>query len=444
MKTPLLALTLTSLLASAASTALADNPLIMDQFTADPTGRLFDGKIYLYPSHDMNNAHEARNGAGWFAMEDYHVFSSSNLIDWKDHGVIINQKDVPWVNGAANAMWAPDCVTKNGKYYFYFPASNRIGVAIADHPEGPFKVEAKPITGGIDPCCFLDKDGTAYLVWAQNALFIHKLKPNMTELDPDVQTLRVPNLPTQGLVEGPFMFERKGIYYLTYPHAVKTAGFESEQLEYATGTTPLGPFTVKGVIMDQTANHCWTNHHSLVEYQGQWILFYHDKQLSPSFDKDRSVQADYITFNDDGTINKVVPTFRGVGTRDAKARIQIDRYSAMSKEGATVDFIDKAKTFDGWKTTFTDKNAWIQYNRVDFGAGGLKSVKVRALSSAGGTIEIRLDNPTGPVIAKVNIAKADDWKEMSASVLANPTAMHNLVVSTPDKAEVAIDWVSFE
>ncbi len=511
-----LALTLATL--AATGIARADNPLIMDQFTADPTGRLFNGRIYLYPSHDMNDAKSARGGQGWFAMEDYHVFSTDNLLDWKDHGVILNQKDVPWVQGAANAMWAPDCVTKNGKYYFYFPASNRIGVAIADKPEGPFKVEPQSITGGIDPCCFIDpKDGKAYLVWAQGSIFVHKLNDDMKTLDPSVQTLRVPNLPTQGLIEGPFMFERKGIYYLTYPHAVRTAGFESEQLEYMIGDNPLGPFKIPpgappqpaaapasapapsglmpviapaapagpggappatttapggrrggagaggrggagrggapggggpspmgGIIMDQTANHCWTNHHSLVEYQGQWILFYHDKDLSPDFDKDRSVRADYITFNDDGSINKVIPTFRGVGICDAKRHIQVDRYSAVSKTGTAVSFLDDKNHGQGWKIALTEPEAFVQYDRVDFGKAAPKSIKVRASSDAGSAIEIRLDKNNGPLVAKVQIPKSADLTEVSVPLTAPATELHNLVITQPEKASTQIDWVSFE
>ena len=111
-----------------ANSAFADNPLIIQQFTADPTARLFEGKIYVFPSHDMDNAHDARGGAGWFAMEDYHTYSSENLVDWTDHGVIVDQKNVPWVNTANNAMWAPDCVERNGKYYFYFPEIGRAHV----------------------------------------------------------------------------------------------------------------------------------------------------------------------------------------------------------------------------------------------------------------------------------------------------------------------------
>jgi hypothetical protein len=157
----------------------------MDQFTADPTARAFEGKIYVYPSHDIP-ASPGKGRANWFVMEDYHVFSSENLTDWKDHGVIVSQDKVDWANPAGYAMWAPDCVFKNGKYYFYFPApaktgttggpggGSRIGVAIADKPYGPFKPEANPIEGpmGIDPCVLIDKDGTAYLYYAMGGMFV--------------------------------------------------------------------------------------------------------------------------------------------------------------------------------------------------------------------------------------------------------------------------------
>src|SRR4030042_640891 len=135
-----------------AANTSAQNPLIMDQFTADPTARVFEGRIYVYPSHDIL-AGPGRGRAGWFCMEDYHVFSSENLADWKDHGVIVSQNDVDWVDPTSYSMWAPDCVFNNGKYYFYFPARARagaaggrgrrrgIGVAVSDKPYGPFKPE---------------------------------------------------------------------------------------------------------------------------------------------------------------------------------------------------------------------------------------------------------------------------------------------------------------
>src|SRR3954465_2308632 len=155
----LLVVSLTALLQIPA--AFATNPLITDQFTADPTARVFDGKIYVYPSHDIVEPPGYKGRPGWFVMEDYHVFSSDNLTDWKDHGVIVTRSGVAWADPNAYAMWAPDCVFKDGKYYFYFPAMARaengggfrIGVAVGDTPYGPFKPLATPIDGvkGIDP-----------------------------------------------------------------------------------------------------------------------------------------------------------------------------------------------------------------------------------------------------------------------------------------------------
>jgi hypothetical protein len=424
--------------------AFAQNPLIMDQFTADPTARLFEGKIYLYPSHDIP-ARPGRGRAGWFCMEDYHVFSSENLTDWKDHGVILSQNNVDWVDPATYSMWAPDCVFKDGKYYFYFPATSKekarkIGVALSDKPCGPFKPEAQPIEGvvGIDPCAFIDKDGKAYLYYSMNNIFVARLKDNMLELDSEPRVIE--NLPETGLLEGPFVFERNGIYYLTYPHVRN----KIERLEYATGNSPTGPFKPAGVIMDESPSGCWTNHHSIVQYKGQWYLFYHDKNLSPNFDKNRSARADYLSFNEDGTIKKVIPTLRGVGITNAKSKIQIDRYSALSKEGGAISFLDNENKQEGWKIALNDKNAWVQYNTVDFGNGDSKSVSVKSVSSTGGTIEIRLDKPDGPLLAKVEIGKGADWNVVNSKLADVPSGIHDLVVALNDKNNVEIDWISFE
>jgi hypothetical protein len=361
-------------------------------------------------------------------------------------------------------MWAPDCVFKNGKYYLYFPTGGRIGVAIADKPYGPFKVEAQPVGGarGIDPCVLIDKDGSSYLFCSQSAIFVGKLKDNMTELESSLQ--RIANLPGRGLLEGPFAFERNGIYYLTYPHVENTI----ERLEYSTSTNPMGPYKQAGVILDEAESGCWTVHHSIVEYKGQWYLFYHDKDLSPNFDKNRAVKIDYLYFNDDGTIKKVIPTHRGVGIAEAKSKIQIDRYSAISsKDSVTVSFLNETNRFEGWKIALNGKNSWVQYDRVDFLAppsgdsaprlrapndpfserveiGHLKSVNVRSVSTTGGSIEIRVDKVDGPVIAKVEIGKGNEWKVVNAKVANAPTGVHNLFVTQNEDNKVELDWVSFE
>ena len=418
--------------------AFATNPLIMDQFTADPTARVFEGKIYVYPSHDI--PHSAGKGrTNWFVMEDYHVFSSANLTDWTDHGVILNQTNVPWLTRHAYDMWAPDCVSKNGKYYFYFPAGGRIGVAIADKPYGPFTPEPKPIEGvrGIDPGVLIDKDGTGYLFWSMNRIFAARLKDNLLELDSPVHTIT--NLPQKGLIEGPFVFERDGIYYLTYPHVQN----KIERLEYATSTSPLGPYEWKGVILDESASGCWTVHHSILKFQGQWYLFYHDQDLSPHFDKNRSIRADLLTFNADGTIQKVIPTLRGVGTEVATNRIQLDRYSAIGA-GASVAFLNPTNAQEGWMTELTGTNAWVQFDRVDFGSRPLRAAIVRATSPAGGVVELHLDKVDGPLLAEVPIGKSEAWRDSNAKLATSPVGIHNVAAVLRGSQPVHVDWVRFE
>jgi hypothetical protein len=291
---------------------------------------------------------------------------------------------------------------------------------------------------GIDPNPFIDKDGQAYLYWSARNIFVAKLKENMLELDSEVEI--IDNLPEEGLKEGPFMFERNGIYYLTYPHVEN----ETERLEYAIGDNPLGPFEVKGVIMDESPTGCWTNHHSIIEYNDQWYLFYHHNDLSPDFDKNRSVRIDSLFFNDDGTIQKVIPTLRGVGITDASQKIQIDRYSHISDDGVSITFNDTANTLKGWKTILDGENSWIQYNSVDFGNNEYKSVNVKALSNVGSVLQIRIDNSEGKVIAEVNIPAGDEWNIINIPLTGSTTSVQNLVVISKDESRVEIDWISFE
>jgi hypothetical protein len=427
----------------------AQNPFIKNQFTADPSARVFGDRVYVFPSHDII-ATEGKGRVGWFCMEDYHVFSSPNLTDWTDHGVIVTQNKVPWVRPDSYSMWAPDCIERNGKYYFYFPTAAKdtitygrgfaIGVAIADKPEGPYTPQETPIAGvrGIDPNVFIDKDGQAYLYWSAGNIYGAKLKENMLELASKVDTLGV--LPTKGLKEGPFMFERNGIYYLTYPHVEN----KIERLEYATAKNPLGPFKVTGVIMDESPTGCWTNHQSIIRFKNQWYLFYHDRDLSPNFDKARAIRADSLFFNEDGTIIPVKRTLRGVGITDAANEIQVDRYSAKSDEGVTVDFIDTANRFSGWKTIFAKQGSWIQYNSVELGKKKFKTVLVKAMSPSGGVLQIRTGGVNGPVLAEIKIPESNDWKPVHAPVLKPATGVVHLFVISKNESRTEVDWIKFE
>jgi hypothetical protein len=199
-----------------------------------------------------------------------------------------------------------------------------------------------------------------------------------------------------------------------------------------------------GVIMDESPLNCWTNHQSFIEKDGQWYLFYHQNEYSPKFDKNRSACIDSMFFNADGTIQKVTPTFRGVGLTSVDKKIEIDRYSTKSETGAAIALIDTVNTFTGWKTMLDKPGAWMQYNAVDFGSKKLKSVQVNAASKTGGIVEIRLNQADGPVLAEVKIAKSDDWKVSKAKVSGVQPGVQNLVFVSKKGEPVEIDWVKFE
>lgn len=430
-------------MAGVALTALAQNPVISGQFTADPTARVFNGKMYLYPSHDIPSPVERLKD--WFCMADYHVFSSENLVDWKDHGIILEQNRIPWVEPDSYAMWAPDCVEKDGRYYFYFPASPKgekrgfgIGVAVASSPEGPFHPMPNPIAGvaGIDPCVLVDDDGSSYIYWAGGPMRGARLNDNMMSLDGE--PVDIVGLP-EGFKEGPFVFKRGDMYYFTFPWVRNS----TETLAYATGTSPLGPFEFRGVIMDESPVGCWTNHHSIVEYNGEWYLFYHHNDYSPDFDKNRSVRIDRLTFTPDGMIDKVIPTLRGVGVCDARRKIEIDRYSAVSSaDDVSVDYIDRSNPFEGWKVILKRKGAWVDYNDVDFGSTPVTSFSAMVKAPRGGMLEV---SDGVNVIAKIKLQPSGEWKKVSASTVADaPNGIKNLRLSLLKGRNVEVDWVGFD
>lgn len=427
-------------------TVAANNPIIHDQYTADPTARVFDGKLYLYPSHDIPSPVERLKD--WFCMADYHVFSSENLTDWTDHGVILSQQKVPWGNPEGYSMWAPDCVKKGDMYYFYFPDAPadttvrgfNIGVAISHKPTGPFMALPHPIknVAGIDPCVLCDDDGQSYLFWSGRGLNVARLKDNMTEIDSEI--LAIEGLP-EGFKEGPFAFKRDGRYYLTFPWVRKN----TETLAYAMSDSPMGPYEFKGLIMDESPTGCWTNHHSIVEYDGQWYLFYHHNDYSPEFDKNRSARIDKIYFNPDGTIQKVTPTLRGVGIADARHAIEIDRYSAISKSGIKTTFKNPDNKFEGWKTIFSKKGAWVRYNDVDFGDKAYKTVNACAISRKGAVIQVKATGKDGKVVifGNINIKPSKSWAVSTAAMPQDaPTGINDLTV-TLIKGDAEIDYIGF-
>ena len=272
---------------------------ILPDFQADPSARVFGETVWIYPSHDIA-------GSTNWDMLDWHCFSSTDLSNWTDHGVIFGIKDLSW---ATKYAWAPDCINRNGKYYFYFPADFQIGVAVSDSPCGPFKDALdKPLierdegnTTVIDPCIFIDDDGQAYLYFGQDALRVVKLKNDMITKDGEIVEITATNFH-----EGAWMHKRNGLYYLSYPS--NKGDNIANLLEYSIGKTPYGPFEYKGIIMDNRSRNV---HHSIIEFNDKWYLFYHVQGPSPY---ERRVCLEYLEYNPNGTIKPIKMTKEGINS----------------------------------------------------------------------------------------------------------------------------------
>ena len=313
-------------------------PLINDLYSADPSAHVFNGKLYIYPSHDEDIEVEDNDNGDQYAMRDYHVYEMTDTETYpKDCGCIFTLEDIPW---ASKQLWAPDCAEKDGKYYFFFPARDkegmfRIGVAIGDSPTGPFKPEKEYIKGSysIDPCIFPDTDGKFYLTfgglwggqldqykdnkWSKDNKEpkgsepakmpkIALMKDNLLEFAEEPRDLVIVDENGKELTGGdeerrffedPWLFKKGDTYYFTY--STGTTHF----ICYSTSKNVYGPYTYRGVVLTPVLG--WTTHHSILEFKGKWYLFYHDCERSKGISYKRNVKFCSLEFNEDGTIKTI-------------------------------------------------------------------------------------------------------------------------------------------
>ncbi|MDI4646993.1 glycoside hydrolase family 43 protein [Cohnella hashimotonis] len=317
-----------------------NQPLVTHIYTADPSAHVFNGRIYIYPSHDLDHDGESNDNGDQYRMEDYHVLSLDSFDSpVVDHGEALHIRDVPW---ASKQMWAPDAAHKNGMYYLFFPARDRegifrIGVATSVSPEGPFLAQPNYIEGSfsIDPAVFVDDDGRSYMyfggLWGGQLekWRTGEFRPDPEELAPDAPALgpRVALLSDDMLsfqampheveivdedgspilagdedrryFEGPWVHKHAGLYYLSYSTGT------THKLVYAVSRDPLGPYTFKGTILTPVIG--WTTHHSIVQFQDKWYLFYHDSSLSGGVNHKRCVKYTELHYGEDGTILTIDP-----------------------------------------------------------------------------------------------------------------------------------------
>ena len=317
-------------------------PLVSHIYTADPSAHVFDGKIYIYPSHDIDSEIPFNDNGDHFGMEDYHVLSMETIHSKTvDNGVALHVRDVPW---AERQMWAPDAAHKKGKYFLYFPAKRangifQIGVAISDSPIGPFIPEPDAIKGSytIDPAVFEDEDGKHYMyfggIWGgqlqkyRNNQYAEEneeptdnepaLNPIIALLSDDMKQFaeepkEIKILDENGAVllagdhnrrffEASWMHKYNGKYYFSYSTG------DTHFICYATGDNPYGPFTYQGRILNPVIG--WTSHHSICKVDEKWCLFYHDSSLSKGVTHLRSVKVTEMTYNEDGSIVTISPYY---------------------------------------------------------------------------------------------------------------------------------------
>jgi beta-xylosidase len=293
------------------------NPLFKHEYTADPAAMVYKDKVYLYTGHD-----EAPAGKNGYVMHDWRCFSSSDMVNWTEHNVPLKVTDFAWAKADA---WASQVIERNGKFYWYVAVEHgtipgkAIGVAVSDSPVGPFKdargsalvtndmtKAATHSWDDIDPTVMIDDDGQAYLFWGNGICYYAKLKANMTELDGPIQSIKLPNY-----TEAPWIHKRNGWYYLSY------ASEFPEKISYAMSRNINGPWVYKG-ILNEIAGNSNTNHQAIIDFKGKSYFIYHNGALADPGSFHRSVCIDYLYYNKDGTIKRVVMTTEGVTTAPSK------------------------------------------------------------------------------------------------------------------------------
>ena len=353
------------------------NPFITSIYTADPSAHVWsDGRLYVYPSHDMDPAR------GCDLMDRYHVFSTDDMVNWRDEGEILRASQVAWGRPEGGFMWAPDCAYKDGTYYFYFPHPSgsawnktwKIGIATSSKPASDFKLVG--YIGGldgnamIDPAVFTDTDGQVYFYYGGGGICKGgKLKSNMTAIDGAMHEML-------GLVdfhEASWVFKRNGTYYLTYADNHPGAN----RMRYATSTHALGPWTHRGIYIEPTG--CDTTHGSVVEYKGQWYQFYHNQTISGRGNL-RSMCVDKLNFNSDGTIQILVQTKEGVAAVGAApapnpGMIRYAAEKAITGNGAHVED-DLAAAGGKSVHELHFENSYAEFNQVGGGRGERATITI--------------------------------------------------------------------
>ena len=445
----------------------ADNPIIQTKYTADPAPMVYNDTVFLYTSHDEENADV-------FLMKNWLLYTSTDMVNWTDHGQVASLYDFKWADkaitgwgGFENGAWAPQCIEKDGKFYMYCPVQGRgIGVLVANSPYGPFTDPiGKPLIGGnydsIDPTVFIDNDGQAYLYWGNPNLWYVKLNKDMISFtgDPikDPSVAKVKDQPDPfHYQEGPWAYKRNGKYYMAYASTCCPEG-----IGYAMSNSPTGPWQYKGSIMDGDPRSSG-NHPGIIDYKGSTYVFGFNyaivKQTMSKHYERRSVCVEKLTFNNDGTIQKL-PFWKV--TSDATQLSTLNPYVRIEAE--TMAYSDGLKITkspiwerdDIWNhgkkmgemnfVTSIHNGDYIKVQGVDFSKGA-STVDVCVASLYGGKIEIHTDKIDGPIMGTINVTtsgEGDRWKTITTPVKSIKGVHDLFFVFRGEKDLFNFDWWKF-
>jgi hypothetical protein len=402
----------------------SQNPIIQTMYTADPAPIVFRDTLFLYVGHDEDDA-PARN----YLMRDYRLFTTTDMVNWTDHGSPLKIGQISWSTNDASAA---QLIERNGKYYWYFSTGDKndrgvsVGVAVSDSPYGPFKdalgkalitnsmtTYAPHFWDNLDPTVFIDDDGQAYLFWGNAACYWVKLNKDMISIDGEIHALDIKDKTAFAgtYTEAPWVYKRNKQYYLAY------AAEFPENIGYSTSKKITGPWKQQGTLMP-TQKGSNTNHAGIIDYKKKSYFFYHNDALPGGHSYDRSVAVEEFSYNADGTIPKLNMTdagiVKGVGTLNPYQRTEAETI-AFSKGVKAIENKEK-----GVIITSIHNGDYIKVRDVDFGKTGPSSFKASASSRySGGTIEIHTDGLDGKLIGTLNVyytGEWENWKEFSTNI----------------------------
>uniref|UniRef100_UPI0038B5556E family 43 glycosylhydrolase n=1 Tax=Kitasatospora sp. CMC57 TaxID=3231513 RepID=UPI0038B5556E len=422
-----LAISLLCMMAFLPAAARADNPIVQHIYTADPAPLVYNGRVYLYTGHDEDNSTT-------FRMRDWRVWSSSDMVNWTDHGSPMSLATFSWAGADA---WAGQAVYRNGKFYWYVPVrmtngSQAIGVGVSDSPTGPFRdAIGGPLiqNSEIDPTVFIDDDGQAYLYYGNPKLWYVRLNADMISYSGSPTQIPLTtagfgtrtgdaNRPTL-YEEGPWFYKRNGLYYMVF--AAKCC---SEFIAYSTSPGPTGPWTYRGTIMP-TQGSSFTNHVGVVDFNGSSYFFYHNGALPGGGGYTRSVAVEKFSYNADGTIPTINMTTAGApqaGTLNPYVRQEAETIAW----GSGIE--TEPSSEGGMNISWIENGDYTKVKGIAFGTGAGSFTARVASGTSGGRVELHLDSTTGPTVGTCTVSGTGGWQTWStvSCPVTGATGTHDL------------------